>query len=537
MDVSGQTKGDIASRLDAKAGPIQQVAFSYDGKTHSLKAPEIGLVYDTQKTAALAANHGKSSPLEALWRSLVSPFHSSTVEPVVVFNAAVAADKLLVQTNTLASPAKNATISRNGAEFVAVRESPGTVVDTAASLLLLRLSLQRFNGSSLLVVRPQEPDITVSTLAPARGYATQLANLPLTIVVGDAKREPSLEEKASWVTFVRHETGELSKVIDQDLIGQLDRLFGVGQGEAPIISDGTRTLHAAPNETALGSYIADIAPDYDKPPVNARLSFENNQLTVMGAAVDGTVVDRKAAVAAMAQGFTSIDRSIALPVVRKQADIRQETLPQLGITTRIGTATTYFGGSPVNRTYNIGVGAKQFNGILIKPGESFSFNRVLGDVGPETGYLPELVIKENKTVPEYGGGLCQVSTTMFRAAMSAGLPITERTNHAYAVHYYAPIGMDATIYPPNPDMKFRNNTGKYILVQTAEVGQSLTFDFYGTSDGRQASTQIISINASEQDGGTASFRYVVNGGAEPIDTIFSSTYLPQSKFPISRSFN
>ncbi len=537
MDVSGQKKADIVSRLTAKTAAIQEVSLTHEGKDFTLKASDIGLSYDVQQTAAVATRQGKSSPLEALWQSLISPFHTTSVRPVVIYNNAVAVDRLTAQTKQLSKPARNASVVRSGSDFTITQEASGTVVDAPASLLLLRLALQDLKPSGTLIIRPQLPDIQARTLSSAKSYAAQLTNLPLVINIAEARREPSTDEKASWVTFVRHDTGQLPKSVDQDLIGTIDQLFGVGQAEAPIIADGVRTLHAVPNEIALGAYVAEIAPEYDKPPTNARLSFENNQLAVTGAAVDGTVIDRKGAVSAMGKGFVSTERSVTLPVVRKEADIRQETLPQLGITTRIGTATTYFGGSPVNRTYNIGVGAKQFNGILIKPGETFSFNKVLGDVGPETGYLPELVIKENKTVPEYGGGLCQVSTTMFRAAMSAGLPIAERTNHAYAVHYYAPIGMDATIYPPSPDMKFRNNTGKYILVQTAEVGQSLTFDFYGTNDGRQASTQIVSINATEQDGGTASFRYVVTGGAEPIDTIFSSTYLPQSKFPISRSFN
>jgi vancomycin resistance protein YoaR len=122
---------------------------------------------------------------------------------------------------------------------------------------------------------------------------------------------------------------------------------------------------------------------------------------------------------------------------------------------------------------------------LIKPEEEFSFNKIIGKVSPKKGYLPELVIKNNRTVAEYGGGLCQISTTCFRAALYSGLPITERRPHAYAVKYYNPQGTDATIYPPHPDLRFINDTPNYILIQTKIEGNILTFDFYGTDDGRE----------------------------------------------------
>ncbi len=126
---------------------------------------------------------------------------------------------------------------------------------------------------------------------------------------------------------------------------------------------------------------------------------------------------------------------------------------------------------------------------MIKPNEEFSFNTILGDVGPETGYKAELVIKQNKTVPEYGGGLCQVSTTAFRAAFYAGLPIKERQAHAFPVKYYNPQGFDATIYPPHPDLRFINDTPAYIVIQTKVEENNLIFEFYGTNDDRKVEVE------------------------------------------------
>ena len=154
----------------------------------------------------------------------------------------------------------------------------------------------------------------------------------------------------------------------------------------------------------------------------------------------------------------------------------------------IGTGYSNFAGSPVNRRHNIKVGADALNGLLIKPGEEFSLVKYLGEINASTGYLPELVIKDGRTIPEYGGGLCQVATSIFRSALGTGLPITARRNHSYRVSYYEPAGMDAAIYNPWPDVKFVNDTNNYILIQSRIEGNDLHFDFWGTSDGRVATT-------------------------------------------------
>ncbi len=158
----------------------------------------------------------------------------------------------------------------------------------------------------------------------------------------------------------------------------------------------------------------------------------------------------------------------------------------LGIVELIASGESDFRGSPKNRIHNIKIGMKQMQGVIIKPGEEFSFNKFLGPVEEENGFLPELVIKKTGTVPELGGGLCQVSSTTFRAAMKAGLPIKERKNHAYAVQYYSPQGTDATIYPGVVDLKFLNDTPGHLLIWPYfKNSTKLIFDFYGTPDNRK----------------------------------------------------
>ena len=161
-----------------------------------------------------------------------------------------------------------------------------------------------------------------------------------------------------------------------------------------------------------------------------------------------------------------------------------ESGADLGIKEISGQAETSFAGSPVNRRFNIKHGAGILNGVLVPPGAVFSTLTALGEVDREHGWRSELVIKKDKTIPEFGGGLCQVSTTLFRSVLDAGLPVLERQNHSYRVRYYEPAGMDATIYSPKPDFKFLNDTGHYLLIQSRVVGDNLTFELWGTKDGR-----------------------------------------------------
>lgn len=164
----------------------------------------------------------------------------------------------------------------------------------------------------------------------------------------------------------------------------------------------------------------------------------------------------------------------------------------VGITELVGKATTPFTGSPKNRILNIKNGIKFLSGIIVQPGQEFSTLSALEPIDDTNGYLPELVIKGTRTVPEFGGGLCQVSTTLFRAVLNTGLPVTARRNHSYRVSYYEKDGagnyigpgLDATIYEPNVDFRFRNDMQTPILIIGYVIGDKATFELYGTKDGR-----------------------------------------------------
>jgi vancomycin resistance protein YoaR len=161
-----------------------------------------------------------------------------------------------------------------------------------------------------------------------------------------------------------------------------------------------------------------------------------------------------------------------------------DELQDRGIREIVAIGESNFSGSSNARKINVKAGAAKFNGSIIKQGGIFSFNDILQDVDAESGFVEELVIKGNETLKEQGGGVCQVSTTAFRAALTGGLPITIRRSHSYAVPYYKPYGLDATIYLGAQDFRFKNDTQGDLLIQTFTEDDNLFFVFYGTDDGR-----------------------------------------------------
>lgn len=233
----------------------------------------------------------------------------------------------------------------------------------------------------------------------------------------------------------------------------------------------------------LASFIA----SFEQPVQESRFKMVGDRVMEFQTPRDGRTIDMQYTLLHIEKALFSRGESvIEVTTIVQKPTIDASRTDELGIKDLLGTATTRFTGSPKNRRSNIAVGAASLNGLLIAPGEEFSVVGALGAIDKTKGYLPELVIKENKTTPEFGGGLCQVSTTVFRSVLDSGLPVTERSNHAYRVSYYEPAGKDATIYSPKPDFKFVNDTAHYILIQTRVMGDTITVELWGTKDGRAA---------------------------------------------------
>ncbi len=270
-----------------------------------------------------------------------------------------------------------------------------------------------------------------------------------------------------------------------------------------------------------------IADELKQSPQDAQLIIENGRAKTFNPGQNGQVLDLYALRLALNKSATEI----ALPVILTEPKNKLADTNSLGINELVAVGVSDFTGSPRNRIVNVNVGAEKFDGIIVKPGQEFSFNEYLGDVDAEHGFLPELVIKPGGVIPEFGGGLCQVSSTAFRAAMNAGLPITARRNHSFAVQYYAPQGTDATIYPGSQDLKFINNLSSNMLIHTKIVGKKLYFEYYGTKDARQVSFDGPYQYDKKANGALkATWTRHVTFNNETTTQTFNSTYLPPALF-------
>ena len=317
------------------------------------------------------------------------------------------------------------------------------------------------------------------------------------------------------------------------------------------------------NTNVIDDTLNDIASQMNVPSTDALFQFENGRVTSFRTSSNGRQLNNNEANKRITQAFHTAAQTgqqriiILLPIETVRPTITTDKANTFGIKDLIGTGYSEFAGSAAGRIHNVALAASRLNGILIKPGETFSFNDAVGDISAATGYQSAYIIKGGRTVLGDGGGVCQVSTTLFRAALAAGVPIIERHAHDYRVHYYEEggykPGLDATVYGPTYDLKFKNDTPASILIQakTDVANLSLTFELYGTSDGRQSqitNQKLWGVTPPPPDlyqddptlpkgtvkqvdfsawGAKASFDYLVTRGGDMLEqTTFLSNYQP-----------
>lgn len=244
------------------------------------------------------------------------------------------------------------------------------------------------------------------------------------------------------------------------------------------------------NKDQTNSFLGQVAKDLDQPVQEGQFDFnpQTKKVTAFTPSQEGRKLDLDKTYQLLINAVTNNSpKTIDLPVEIIKPKIQTSDVNSLGIKELLGSGISNFAGSIQNRIYNVALTASKINGVLIVPGETFSFNRTVGDISAATGYKQAYVIKEGRTVLDDGGGVCQDSTTLFRAVLNAGLPVIKRTAHAYRVGYYEqgfPPGLDATVFYPSVDFQFKNDTSAHILIQAYTQGLTLYVDLYGTSDGR-----------------------------------------------------
>lgn len=434
---------------------------------NALNDPDLSrelLRFDNHKTVYEAYSYGRN---QAWWKNIITQLKMLSTDKY--FTASFTLDdsmmRLLIQQglSELETIAQNASVNINwqGENYSVqlVPEQDGITIDYNDAVYKIKQNLAQLKNDQIEITKqPANPLVRLDELTdPNKLVAEVLSTTTPELLYNDKKWDISKKDLSQMLEFQKDENNNIIVALNQNkFFSWLDE---------------------------------SISPQINIEPKDASIEMIDGRVSKFEAHQDGKIINLEETYKKINPYLKNGNLKIEIVVDSTTPKITTSEINNLGIKEILGTGHSNFSGSPANRRHNIKTGADKLNGVLIKPDEEFSLIKTLGEIDDEHGYKQELVIKGNKTLAEYGGGLCQIGTTTFRATMGSGLPVTARRNHSYSVGYYLENGLpgtDATIYDPNPDFKFINNTGNYILVQTRIIGDDLYFDFWGTSDGRRA---------------------------------------------------
>ena len=481
LNLSGLTLEEAGDQL------AETLSYSYDGalmlsyqdQEWEVRPIDMGFLLDPSVNAQFAYDVGRSGWLVSnLTEKGRAWFTGVQLSPVAYFDERAAQVYLQTVAKEIDQPVKEASLELEDTDVIVHDGQVGLEVDITETLVLIEQAMVEMqSGEVLISVRETPPE--VMTVGPQAELAREMLNMPLVLTASDSKDEP-----ITWTI-----TPE-----------ELAAMLVISRGEG---AEGQTNYQVSLSGTLFGEYLGDLAPELSIEPVNARFIFNDDtlELELIEPAVIGRELDVGASISQVDQILQGGEHEARLQFeMIKPAVTDDMTGQSLGIVEQVHSETSYFYGSDPDRVQNIETAAAQFHGLLIPPGETFSMGSALGDISLENGYAEALIIYGGQTIQGVGGGVCQVSTTLFRAAFNAGFPIVERHAHAYRVSYYEMkrdgskdpnlAGLDATVYFPLVDFKFTNDTEYWLLMETY-MGQydSLTWKFYSASDGREVSWQ------------------------------------------------
>ncbi len=453
VPVGGLTRAEAIQRLqsDLYAYPLPPIVVDYQGQQWPLQTAQARAGADLVAAVNQAYMVGRQSSLlgDVVTQLQAALFGKSITPPLDI-----APEPLRAAIQSIAATIDKPPAAARAIGNVAVPAEDGTQVNVDVSLRDVMAALQRTDLHETAVV-----PLTVATLAPPPPAAAAEDVLPQVAAI----QQPLL---------LRAEPSGLEIALDPAKLSQL------------VVSTEPVQLDAE----GLRAYLETFAGQVDVAPRDARLDFDpgTGAVTVIQTSQPGRKLDVDATVegvqSALAAG--SIQAPLALAEVAPAVDSNR--VAEMGIRELVASSSTYFAGSSASRVRNIEVAAEKFEGVVVPPDGIFSFNEVVRDVSSANGFEDGLVIWGDRTAVGVGGGVCQVSTTVFRTAYEGGFPIVARTNHGYVVDWYGEPGMDATIFTPYVDFQFRNDTGAYLLLDPVvdSANGVMTFNFYGTAPNR-----------------------------------------------------
>lgn len=429
-------------------------------------------------------NFEKTNPAD-LFASL---FHENNIIPNYTIDGDKIQKTLEEKFNLSETRAKNASLYFEGGNFQIRPEQPGKVIDRTKLIGDIRNNIENLKQTPIkLSLMDEQPRISTGSLQEQKDHLIGLLDNPITLFYEDQSYQINLIDHLDAVNF--EEAAEMD--------------FQQDGGKIPLVIEGSAGKLAQSGPVKINSVIKikinmdKILPELEENLINSIeiptspaniYTDEGGNVIIEGKGEDGRSIPRKKLITAIEMAVNGGISSIQVPVHIEKAPLTiSDDLKELGIKDLLATGHSAYYGSPANRMFNIDFGTAKFNGQIIASGEEFSFNDTLGPVDASSGFKPEKVIKKDKLEYEIGGGICQVSTTFYRAVLQAGMPVTERNPHSWKVSYYAQSmghGLDATIYPGVSDLKFINDTPDHILIQSYTEGAEAYFKIYGTDDGR-----------------------------------------------------
>ncbi len=473
VDIGGLTQTQAAAALAEQYGALETVVYTFrDGdRSWTATAAELGLSVPAEALVERAYAIGHSDDARSSLRQQAEAWLSGAALPLTfVFDESKALGYLRKLADEIKRERQDAALTLDGINVAVSPGLSGRELDVEATLdSLSRLLLARTGETEIALVIDESPPREWNLREAAAQVKTALSS-PLQLI-GSL---PNGDLLAPWI---------LTR--EQILAGLSVTLSGAG---------AERRYDVSVDLSAFASYLTTLSPNLSKPAAEGRFDFDpaTGQLNPISPASEGRRLD-------VAETIRRLEAAVFDPVNRRVVMYFETLHPrypagvsgtELGITELVAEATTYYWGSWQNRRSNIALGAGKLHGIIIAPGEEFSFNQHLGDISPEAGYLEGSVILGGATVTGIGGGICQVSTTMFRAAFSGGYAITERNSHGYRVGYYeyagAGPGLDAAIWQPDVDLRFQNNSPHHLLIESSFLGaqDALQFRIYSTAHWR-----------------------------------------------------
>jgi vancomycin resistance protein YoaR len=484
VDLSGMTMEEAAQALAREITyPTQGQIILRDGNQIWVISPaQAGLLFSAGYNAQRAYNLGRSGTFrQQLSEQFQAWYAGANLAPEMIFDEFTAERTLQMIAAQIDRPTVEASLEIAGVDVIVKPGQVGRRLNITATLVKLRAQAgSLLDGEILLAVEEDPPAIL--DLSQQAEIARAILSEPLVLSLPKGQGD-------SW-RFSR-----------EDLAGMLT-IERVASPEGD-------TYQVGLDSEQLRSFLTEIAPGLARSAANARFIFNDDtrQLEVIQPAVIGQTLDIEASIDQINQSLLAGEHHVTLDLELTQPAVTDDSsAADLGITELVHAETSYFRGSSAERIQNITTAASRFHGVLVAPGETFSMAEKLGDVSLDTGYAEAWIIYGDRTIKGVGGGVCQVSTTLFRTVFFGGYPVVERYPHAYRVYYYEQTyngysdnlaGLDATVFVPYVDFKFTNDTPYWLLMETYVVGTSLTWKFYSTSDGRSVEWETTGLRNVE----------------------------------------